>query len=508
MKRKDVKIAWAIGLDGEIKHVEDVKRGQSCDCICYECKNPLIAKQGESKRWHFSHAVETDCEGESALHLGAKKALMNAAENGLHILLPEANGSVEQVDMLGDVHRRDWVFEDRHLKLCSAEMEKGYSDLRVDVLCNEGEQSEVAVEIFVTHKKNSGDEIKFEKQNLNSIEIDLSQLEWHSNETDILDAVLRSAPRVWLYCKVGARLEAEAADALRDHVESLNGNYVRDYEGSVKGLIVNNEFRSLRLPSIMAEEGGFDRAGKAHTARVFIEPRVIEVLGISAREPGVYIIRVQISIKTGAAIIDVIISMLRHGVINTEWPYLSLSYDRSSKGGRKMKDLSFCGRWHNIGDWNRNIKKIARSKLKEKIDGSDMLSISRDPFCRNFRSMSDKDRLSQVCAMGGFPQPEGGSNFSPSWNTNDDVWKALVFYEHIQTSWSKVLDADLIAGDIRYAFMFDLQVDSKSIKDRAVIVSSWLDKLSDFGYVSRSGKYTYNLLNPFLGIKGSMRLFS
>jgi len=36
--------------------IDQVAKGQQCNCICLSCRAPLIAKKGESNEWHFAHS--------------------------------------------------------------------------------------------------------------------------------------------------------------------------------------------------------------------------------------------------------------------------------------------------------------------------------------------------------------------------------------------------------------------------------------------------------------------
>lgn len=40
---------------GELVDIADVLRGRSCGCVCPSCEGSLVAKQGDSKQWHFAH---------------------------------------------------------------------------------------------------------------------------------------------------------------------------------------------------------------------------------------------------------------------------------------------------------------------------------------------------------------------------------------------------------------------------------------------------------------------
>nr|WP_068889543.1 hypothetical protein [Pedobacter panaciterrae] len=64
-------------------HIDLADNGQSCNCTCYDCGEPLLAVQGKSKKnreWHFRHLVESNCTGaqESSLHKLAKHILQNS----------------------------------------------------------------------------------------------------------------------------------------------------------------------------------------------------------------------------------------------------------------------------------------------------------------------------------------------------------------------------------------------------------------------------------------------
>ena len=65
--------------DNELKHVSEVENGIACDCICPNCKHPLVAKNNpiNKKAPHFAHYKGMECEGaiETALHLLAKSIL-------------------------------------------------------------------------------------------------------------------------------------------------------------------------------------------------------------------------------------------------------------------------------------------------------------------------------------------------------------------------------------------------------------------------------------------------
>ena len=67
-----------IGTDqvGQIRHIEDVRSGLECGCVCVMCKGPLIARKGSINDWHFAHEsgqTHINCE------VGARNYLRHVA---------------------------------------------------------------------------------------------------------------------------------------------------------------------------------------------------------------------------------------------------------------------------------------------------------------------------------------------------------------------------------------------------------------------------------------------
>lgn len=66
-------------LGNELKHVSEVANGLSCNCICANCKQKLVAKNNPKNQRlaHFAHHSGIECDGayETVLHLLAKSIL-------------------------------------------------------------------------------------------------------------------------------------------------------------------------------------------------------------------------------------------------------------------------------------------------------------------------------------------------------------------------------------------------------------------------------------------------
>lgn len=71
-------------------HVDDVLSGASCGCFCPICEQPLIARKGPTRVYHFAHIHNHDCKGsdETILHQMAKEVLLEVGQ----LMLPQSSG--------------------------------------------------------------------------------------------------------------------------------------------------------------------------------------------------------------------------------------------------------------------------------------------------------------------------------------------------------------------------------------------------------------------------------
>lgn len=73
-------ITYAFNSEGSLVNIKDVYSGKKCNCFCTACKEPLMAKKGESRKHHFAHLSKTNCVHafESMLHHLAKDKIQKA----------------------------------------------------------------------------------------------------------------------------------------------------------------------------------------------------------------------------------------------------------------------------------------------------------------------------------------------------------------------------------------------------------------------------------------------
>jgi competence CoiA-like predicted nuclease len=61
MKNTSLLQLFAIDKQNQIRSIDEVTRGLSCECTCPSCGEAVIARQGEVREWHFAHASTLEC---------------------------------------------------------------------------------------------------------------------------------------------------------------------------------------------------------------------------------------------------------------------------------------------------------------------------------------------------------------------------------------------------------------------------------------------------------------
>ncbi|TCV27410.1 hypothetical protein [Vibrio crassostreae] len=177
--------------DGRIHHVKNVPNGLACDCVCPNCRKTLIAKNnGERKRPHFAHAVDTDCfnyEAMSYLHQYAQQLL----ETEQSIVLPEFIFIPEVTLIDFSVLRGQSIkYPTARVKFDSVQSEYSWDKYRIDTHCTLKNRS-LLVEITVTHESEPEKIAAIVDQDQPAIEIVLTDL--HSSDKLYQDDEIRKA---------------------------------------------------------------------------------------------------------------------------------------------------------------------------------------------------------------------------------------------------------------------------------------------------------------------------
>ncbi|HCG7222289.1 TPA: hypothetical protein N2854_001539 [Vibrio parahaemolyticus] len=276
-----VKLGWGLSKDGKYKHIRSVDNGLKCDCVCPECKTPLVANQGNVKRWHFSHASNTECKGESLIHRLAKQVILDAARSRKALLISSNGGTVYESDKDGIVHSKEWYAPERQYHLQQAEAEAKLGSQIVDVLCHDKAGNALAVEIFYTHKKSDVDIEKSAKNSVEAIEIDVSKVSWDATYEQIEKAVLQNARRRVLH---SPQADQAKATLVREIEERLRVDLAA-FDAMIE-MILNGGYETFDYPVLSHSVNHRDSKGVLHTGRSEQRPTLtsldkdIEKIGI------------------------------------------------------------------------------------------------------------------------------------------------------------------------------------------------------------------------------------
>lgn len=152
----------------QLVHVKEVERGLACHCRCVVCGEPLIARQGEVRHYHFAHASNREpCESnhETLLHRYAKQLIVDA----MGLVVPTTPAAA---------HFFGWDTHESGKRILQAILpasaEVAIGAIRPDILLVTTDGVQVAVEIAYSSFCDVIKAAEFERLNLPALEIDLS----------------------------------------------------------------------------------------------------------------------------------------------------------------------------------------------------------------------------------------------------------------------------------------------------------------------------------------------
>jgi hypothetical protein len=183
-----VQIPYGRDETGRMRHVSEVPAGLSSGCVCPACGTPLVAYKGKLKRHHFGHHADHACSGalETALHEFAKQVLADSRT----LMLPPL------IARHGQAEKR--IRPAREFSYDAVDVEKAMPNMRPDVIVRSGD-AVLMVEIAVRHPCEETKLALIRERRQPAIEIDLSRIRYDGSPREHADAVLRSAPRHWLF---------------------------------------------------------------------------------------------------------------------------------------------------------------------------------------------------------------------------------------------------------------------------------------------------------------------
>ncbi|GAB1257719.1 hypothetical protein NBRC116494_22210 [Aurantivibrio plasticivorans] len=484
-----IKLGWGLHDTGRMLHIADADRGKQCNCICPDCKNPLIARQGEKVVWHFAHAVPIECNGESVLHRAAKQAIVDAANQQESISLPDKSGIVTLRSSRGKSFQRTWSMQPQNLRLFSAKQEvKIRPDLIADVLTQgEGEQ-ELAIEIYVTHAKTEVEADKYEDVKLSCIEIDLSEIPWNSTSEEIKDAVLQKAPKKWIYCDYEYLLIEQTKKELRSYIsntERLDFVAVEDFCKKL-GKQGNRILKLFDWPIIT---GTYRKKGKSGLTVIEhkTQPKVTILHDDWKRDHNVFSVTGLVNGKTRLPI-HLVLRGTPNVSFDIEKPALVIwleIYD-----GEIVEE--FCElEWIGIDTWISKLEQIAKKRCEEEFYRNEKKHSDISEFSEKFRNGNDLFKLQFIAEKLNIKKPEKEGSYLPNWNTTWSVWKSLVWYYKISRKTGFEVSLKSIADDAWISELLDWPEDQASIDARQKNLWFWFKDLEKVGIARHQGRQRF-----------------
>lgn len=180
--------------DGVLTHISDVESGLKCDCICPGCGERLIAKKGSKMTHHFAHKANSECLSgyQTSLHLLAKDILLEEKS----ILLPKVE--IHFYDH-GGSYKEVLISDEIFIEVDNVVLEKKQGEIIPDVIAYCGDKK-FYIEIYVTHKIDDNKKKKIIKEDVSTIEIDLSEIDRYISKEMLKDILLKETNcKQWIY---------------------------------------------------------------------------------------------------------------------------------------------------------------------------------------------------------------------------------------------------------------------------------------------------------------------
>lgn len=186
----------ALNQNDQIINVKDAERGLACNCFCFECGEPVVARKGEKNEHHFSHANNKESctiNPESILHKYAKQVILEQK----FIKLPDTNIKGEE---------QIWHFD-------KVIPEQTIGKIRPDLVASIDKGIMIFIEIAVTSFVDNDKLAYIQHLDIPILEIDLSQ--FHKLNFDIPSQeakdyiLLNCANKKWLYPAVDTSIPKE-----------------------------------------------------------------------------------------------------------------------------------------------------------------------------------------------------------------------------------------------------------------------------------------------------------
>lgn len=255
----DQLISFAKRPDGSAAAIKDVPRGRACNCVCFACDMPMIARQGDLKKWSFAHAARTQavCEwaAETALHYAMKEII--AEEKRMFV--PQFDLTVKRTTSYGEEVSRSMSVPGRLVRLESVMLEHTVNPIRPDVVATSGDKR-IFIEVIVTHGVDERKRGHIQRIGASAVTIDLRNHQ-RTVDREMLRQVLLQ-PRsgtTWVFHRreeeyrgaLLAEVEAEIAEKEKGYAERIAKHFevkTSDWEFSRTPQIVRQATDNLPIP--------------------------------------------------------------------------------------------------------------------------------------------------------------------------------------------------------------------------------------------------------------------
>ncbi|MCL9685721.1 competence protein CoiA family protein [Legionella maioricensis] len=232
IKTEKIKLPFGLNENNIIVHITNVEGGEECNCICLDCKMPLIAVKGRIKQHHFRHKNINECKGglESSIHLAAKQMIMEKKK----ITLPTYVCTAFASDSRGLKHTEDEIFlrNSKIIYFDSVEKEKKLHGMKADLVAHK-EGIPLIIEIFYSHKVDDQKIAKIKNANISAIEINLSELKQKDvKNPEAFWCYINNSNHVqWLYnAKANERLYPKLVTRLSVKIQGREKKYYEHKE--------------------------------------------------------------------------------------------------------------------------------------------------------------------------------------------------------------------------------------------------------------------------------------
>ena len=150
----------ALNQQKELIHINDAIRGLACECICFCCHEPVMAKKGATNEHHFAHvSLKESCQinPESVLHVFAKEVILETKG----MMMPPLPNEPEY-------EATWWDFNE-----IQSEIKLGLIRPDLVAYCKE---EPILIEMAVTHFVDDKKQSILDSLQLKTLEVDLSEL--------------------------------------------------------------------------------------------------------------------------------------------------------------------------------------------------------------------------------------------------------------------------------------------------------------------------------------------